>query len=131
MFLCPIRNTLMMNAQLTSGSPQSHSIHIKLNGFLAYFSTVSVMFLFWCVTTTTKVASISLTTRFCFAYFVLTRFFFTLWTFHNPYFTHCFRHSALVIILTDVNLFVGEEICLRGQEYMLALPRGIDGGAGG
>gem|GEM_PF-5868056 len=100
MFPCPIRNTLMMNAQLTSSSPQSHSIHIKSNGFLAYFSTVSVVFLVRCVTTTTKVATISLTARFCFAYFVLTHCFFTFWTFHIPCFTHKFRHSPEITMFS-------------------------------
>jgi hypothetical protein len=36
---------------------------------------------------------------------------------------------GLVIILTDILHFVGEEVCLCRQEQVFALPGGVDGGA--
>src|SRR5690242_12511889 len=82
MDLGPIRNTLMVNAQLATNSPQIHPIHIELHSLPTKLYIVTVRLLLRRVFTTTPITPIALAPRWELAHFVLFFFTSTFWTFH-------------------------------------------------
>ena len=80
----PIGYALRVYSQVAPGSPQVHTIHIKLNCLLANFRTVATGFLDWSIFTATQIAPIPLTTRGGLANLVLLFCALTFWTSHYP-----------------------------------------------
>ena len=80
----PIGDALRVYSQVPSGSPQVHTIHIKLNCLLPNFSTVTAGFLDRGVLAATQIAPIPLTARRGFANLMLLVSALTFWAFHHP-----------------------------------------------
>src|SRR5689334_2371553 len=82
MRLSPVRDTLMVHAQLATNPTQIHPVHIQLHGLFAKFFIITVRLLLRRIFAATQVTPIALAPRRILANFVLLFFPSTFWTFH-------------------------------------------------
>src|SRR5262249_27310485 len=105
MGLGPIRNTLMVHAQMATNPPQIHSIHIQLHCLFTKLFIITVRLLLRRIFAATQVTPIALTAGRILANFVLLFFTSTFWTFHTPNFTHYFATPQLRKVTKTKSIF--------------------------